>query len=291
MRGRDPRLRQPADQQQLTQMPGVSPVGLRTLATALQTARLNHLGQVHLGADPLELLDQEPPARRRLQRNLEPLAPEPSQELPDPGAIRRRDPRARDLARDRVDPLRRDLRTMLIDPHHQRHATTTPSTAQPSSTRRAAARRAAHRIPSTTVGTSYSIGRPRGHYPRAPPTPFDAEDRPPSPPSHANRHMTSFGDLRASGGHRLVGRDARVHANSMTNAERGRELVSCRFVRGRSRPMSTQLALMRCFGQFSEPAPTQHRSSRTHAPISPAIRADARPLLAALPACAPLPLG
>ena len=29
---------------------------------------------MHLGADPLELLDHEPPARRRLQRDLETLA-------------------------------------------------------------------------------------------------------------------------------------------------------------------------------------------------------------------------
>ena len=104
------------------------------------------------------------------------------QELADPGAVRRRDPRAGDLAGDRVDPLRRDLRAMLIHPHHQRHATTTSSTAQTSSTRRSPARRAGHRIPSTTVGTSYSIGRPRGGQPRAPSTPFDAEGRPPSPP-------------------------------------------------------------------------------------------------------------
>ncbi len=34
---------------------------------------------VHLGSDPLELLDHEPPARRRLQRDLQPVAPEPSE--------------------------------------------------------------------------------------------------------------------------------------------------------------------------------------------------------------------
>ncbi len=37
-----------------------------------------------------------------------------------------------------------------------------------------------------------SIGRPRGRNRRVPTTPFDAEDRPPSPPDHANRDMTSF---------------------------------------------------------------------------------------------------
>src|SRR5271169_12849 len=136
-------------------MPGVRPVSLRALAAALQTAGLDHLGQVHLGADTLELLNQEPPARRRLQRDLKTNALEPGQELPDPGPIRRRDPRAEHLARNRVDPLRRDLRTVLIDPHHQRHASTTPSTAQTpvAHTQAHTTTRAEHRIPSTTVGT------------------------------------------------------------------------------------------------------------------------------------------
>ena len=35
-----------------------------------QRARLRRLGQVHLGTDPLELLDHEPPARCRLERDL-----------------------------------------------------------------------------------------------------------------------------------------------------------------------------------------------------------------------------
>ena len=83
VRGRDPRLRQPADQQQLPQMPGISPVGLRALLLALQRGRLRRLGQVHLGADPLQFLDHEPPARRRLQRDLEPLALEPIKERAD----------------------------------------------------------------------------------------------------------------------------------------------------------------------------------------------------------------
>jgi len=71
---------------------------------------------------------------------------------------------------------------MLIKPHHDRHHTTSRSrTTARSSTPPPAARRAAHRLPWTTVGTSCSNGRPRGCYPRAPTTPFDAEDRPPSP--------------------------------------------------------------------------------------------------------------
>jgi hypothetical protein len=150
-RRRDPRLRQPPDQQQFTQMPRISPVGLRALLLALQRARLGRLGQVHLRADTVELLDHEPPARRRLQRDLQTLALERHQKRPNPGAIRRCDARTEDLAGHRVDPLRRDLRTMLIHAHHERHALT-PFTSPPSRslTTRALTRAASsptHRIP------------------------------------------------------------------------------------------------------------------------------------------------
>jgi hypothetical protein len=143
----DPGLREAADHQQLPQMPRVSPVSLRSLLAAFQAASLRRLRQVDVRADPLEFLDHEPPAGRCLQRNLEIGALKPRQEPTDPGTVSRRDPRARHLTGDRVDPLRRDLRAMLIHPHHQRHQNTTPSTAEASSTRRRAARRAGHRIP------------------------------------------------------------------------------------------------------------------------------------------------
>ena len=161
----DPRLRQPPDQQQLSQVPGVGPVGLCSLLLTLQRGRLGRLSQVHLGADSLELLGHEPPTRRCLQRHLQPFTPELGQELPHADTVRWRDPRPEDLAGDRVDPLRRDLRAMLIKPHHDRHQTNPPSSTPPP-----AARRGAHPIPSSTVGTSYSNGRPRGWYPRAPST-------------------------------------------------------------------------------------------------------------------------
>ena len=157
VRRRDPRLRQPADQQQLPQMPGIRPVSLRTLLLALQRGRLRGLGQVHLSADPLELLDHEPPARRRFQRDLETLVGEPVKERADRITICRRDPLPRQLTRGRLDPLGRDLRTMLIEPHHDRHQTTssTPARQRPHVARPRL--RTAHRIPSTTVGTSSSI--------------------------------------------------------------------------------------------------------------------------------------
>ena len=82
----NPRLRQPPDQKQLPQVPGIGPVGLRSLLLARQRGRLGRLGQVHLGPCPLELLDHEPPPRCRLQRYLQPLAPEPLLEPTNPRA-------------------------------------------------------------------------------------------------------------------------------------------------------------------------------------------------------------
>jgi hypothetical protein len=56
-------------------MPGVRPVGLGALLQAAQPTGLRRLGQTHPRADPPQLLDHEPPTRRRLQRDLELLAP------------------------------------------------------------------------------------------------------------------------------------------------------------------------------------------------------------------------
>ncbi len=50
-----------------------------------QRTRLRRPGQMHIGADPLQLLGPEPPARPRLQRHLEFPALKAGQELPDPG--------------------------------------------------------------------------------------------------------------------------------------------------------------------------------------------------------------
>jgi hypothetical protein len=64
--GRDPRLRQSADHQQLAQMPGVRSVALGALLGSPPGRRLGRLGEMHPGAHPPQLLDHEPPARRRL---------------------------------------------------------------------------------------------------------------------------------------------------------------------------------------------------------------------------------
>ena len=71
--------------------------------------------------DRPELLDHEPPARRRLQRDLEILATEACGEPPHSGAVGRRDTRARNLTAGGVDPLGGDLRSVLVESHYDRH--------------------------------------------------------------------------------------------------------------------------------------------------------------------------
>jgi len=68
----------------------------------------------------LELLDDEAPARRRLQRHLELLAAEVSGEASYSVAVGGRNPLARDLARFGVQPLGGDLRSVLVESHYDR---------------------------------------------------------------------------------------------------------------------------------------------------------------------------
>jgi hypothetical protein len=121
MPGRDPRLRQPPGHQQLAQMSGVGAIALGTLLGAAARRRLRRLGQVDLRPDRLELLDREAPARCRLQRNLELLAPKAGGEASHSGPVRRRDTAARDLAGRGIQPLGGDLRPMLVESHYDRH--------------------------------------------------------------------------------------------------------------------------------------------------------------------------
>ena len=157
------------------------------------------------------LLHHEPPTRRCLQRHLQPL-PELSQEPPDPGPVRRGDPRPEDLAGDRVNPLRLDppcsSSPITIDTrptsHRARHRR--PPAGQPIAYRQARSVPPAIRM----------AGRAAGTRARLQPTPFDAEGRPPSPPdSHAKRDITSFVGHRAAGlprsqSRRLSRRDDRI---------------------------------------------------------------------------------
>jgi hypothetical protein len=117
----DPRFRQPPDHHQLAQMAGVGAIALGALLGLAARRGLGRLGQMHARADRLQLLDDEPPAARRFQRDLELAATETGGEAAQPGAIGRRDPSARDLAGRRVQPLGGDLRSMLIESHYDRH--------------------------------------------------------------------------------------------------------------------------------------------------------------------------
>ena len=118
--GRDPRLRQPLDHQQLPQMASVRPITLRALLWALEPSGLRRLGQMHHCANPTQLLDHEPPTGRRLQRHLQLPTAETLKELPHRSPIRRRHARALKLTRLGIDPFARDLSSMLIKSHYDR---------------------------------------------------------------------------------------------------------------------------------------------------------------------------
>jgi hypothetical protein len=74
-----------------------------------------------LRAHRMQLLNNEAPARRRLQRHLERLAGKALDEPAHVAAQRGRDPRPAELAGVGVDPLGRDLGTVLIESHYDRH--------------------------------------------------------------------------------------------------------------------------------------------------------------------------
>jgi hypothetical protein len=75
---RYPRLRQPPGDQQLAQVTSISPIRLRPSLRPTQRSRIGRLGQISLGADALELLHHEAPARARLDRTGGLQALEPS---------------------------------------------------------------------------------------------------------------------------------------------------------------------------------------------------------------------
>jgi len=102
-------------------MAGVGAIVLGALLVPPPRRGLRRLGQVRHAAHPAQLLDHEPPARGRLQRHLELPATEAADEPPHTGAVRRRHPRPRDLARRGVDPLTGDLRSVLVESHYDRH--------------------------------------------------------------------------------------------------------------------------------------------------------------------------
>jgi hypothetical protein len=119
---------------------------------------------MHHRAYDAQLLGKEPPAGRGLERHLQPLAGEPCQEATHPGAVRWPHPRTADLARLNIDLLGSDLRSVLINTHHDRHQRAflppPPQRVQDPVTDRS----------NTLIGGRrlLSNGRPRGCNPRAP---------------------------------------------------------------------------------------------------------------------------
>src|SRR5215207_7813012 len=102
-------------------MARVGAIALGALLGPATRGGLGRLGQMDPSTDRAELLDDKPPPRRRLQRDLELLIAETLGEPPHPGAMCRRHALARHLTGRRVDPLGGDLRSMLIESHYDRH--------------------------------------------------------------------------------------------------------------------------------------------------------------------------
>jgi hypothetical protein len=124
--GRAPRLRQAPLTEQLTQPPGVRPVGLRAALAPPQRAGLHRLGQMRERAGPLQRPAHEQPARARLNRNMHDPAPEP----PHPLLDRRRariELTAPHLAAHRIQGVERDLPTMHVEPRDDRSGSDTPT--------------------------------------------------------------------------------------------------------------------------------------------------------------------
>src|SRR4051794_16209315 len=102
-------------------MPRVRAIALGALLGSAQARGLRRLGQMHPRADPTQLLDHEPPAGRRLQRDFQLLAAEALEKAPHANAVSRRNSRALDLAGLRIQPVGGDLCSMLIKSHQDAH--------------------------------------------------------------------------------------------------------------------------------------------------------------------------
>src|SRR5919106_4411104 len=102
-------------------MPRVGAIGLRAALGSTQRARLRRLGQLHFGADGAQLLDHKAPARRRLERGLDPLALEARQKAAEALTLRRPDPAAPQLARRTVKRIPGDLLSVPVKSHYDRH--------------------------------------------------------------------------------------------------------------------------------------------------------------------------
>src|SRR3954467_7632734 len=160
MRGWDPRLGQPADHQQLAQVPSVRAVALGALLGPPPGRGLGGLGEMHPRADLPQLPDHEPPPPRGPHRPPQLLPAKAAENPPYVRAMSRREPRPRDLAGRRIDPLGSDLRSMLIQSPHDRNP------GPPGSQASAAQRRArAHEVPTRKPGRPRTAAGPPLHTP------------------------------------------------------------------------------------------------------------------------------
>jgi hypothetical protein len=96
-------------------MTSVGAVGLGAPLVPAPRRGLGRLSEMGRRSDRVQLLDDEAPARRRLQRHLERLTGEAPEKPAHVVAVRRRDAPAAELAGVGVDPLGRDLGTVLIE--------------------------------------------------------------------------------------------------------------------------------------------------------------------------------
>lgn len=119
---RDPRLGKSVRREQLSLQPSVGPVGLGPLLPAPLLGGVGRLRNVCLHPCPLELLDDEPPARAPFESKGHVLAPlETRQPRPEVVAVCRRDLAAAHLAGVGVQVVERDLSAMNVEPTYDGH--------------------------------------------------------------------------------------------------------------------------------------------------------------------------
>src|SRR5450759_1926358 len=99
-------------------MPGVGAVTLGALLSPPQGCALRRLGEMHPGAERVQLLDNEPPAGCGFQPNLELLTFKPGEKPPDADAVCGRHSRPRVLTGRGVDPVGGDLCSVLVKSHY-----------------------------------------------------------------------------------------------------------------------------------------------------------------------------
>jgi hypothetical protein len=119
--GRDPRLRQLASAQQPQLQITVGAVGLRPPLAPPLGRRLGRIGEMRAVAGALDLLDDEAPAGRPLERELSLTARKPRQPGAHLGTRGRRDPTPLHLARLPIERLVGDLLPVHIQRHYDRH--------------------------------------------------------------------------------------------------------------------------------------------------------------------------